>query len=614
MASLSSASFSPTTQSCGLSQRSLPDIVHYTPLLVPTSPRSSLAIAGRSPDAMSPIFTLPVELLSRVFTLGMPEGDYPDFPSYDGLPFEILVSHVCQHWRNVALRTHHLWSTIHFRLVPHLERAQHYLSRSQKHLINITVDTCAADEHIPGVTLFRDEFLPVFKTVTPHITRWRSLSLKVRDQYCKLGAREVLSSCGGAPHLEYLQLWHIEYWENAERLFTQIGPPPVVVFNKFLPALKHIVLIGVNVPWAQSPFLEDLATVEFALHSEDVRIPYDIWANMLATSPNLHKLSLLYSGPRATAPDAAWPRDVIRLPGLHDLALADLDCVYLLQLLERLAMPNVMRLRIELHDREQDFSELLSYLAEPPVTDPEDVDADSRPIFPRLETLTVAALDCTPESFKSFLQTHPCVRQLELAGKKLAHGLFGQLWTTTTTSDGNSSNGKGKEKETVEEGFTWDVAARSVTRASSSDTARSTSTTRTLETPATSTRSLPPSSAVLLPDLETLKVSGVSGSELCAFVRFRESVGMGLRCLEVSERMRDEGLEGLEREMVMIGGGRRLVWFESDEDEEDEEEGEGDDESDDEDEEEKEVGEGGGEGEGEGVLPPASDGSDDHHE
>ena len=69
-----------------------------------------MAIPGRSVHAMSPIHNLPVELLSRVFMLGMPGGVYPEFPPNDQVPFEILVSHVCRHWRSVLLYTSGFWS------------------------------------------------------------------------------------------------------------------------------------------------------------------------------------------------------------------------------------------------------------------------------------------------------------------------------------------------------------------------------------------------------------------------------------------------------------------------------------------------------------------------
>ncbi|KAI0795274.1 hypothetical protein BC629DRAFT_1506561 [Irpex lacteus] len=585
-----------------------PDGSYYAPLQAHTlSKYSATGMPARYSDAL--ISRLPVELLSRIFTLGMPEGEYPDFPPSDEVPFELLVSRICQHWKNVALRTHQLWTTIHFRLKPHIERAEVYLTRSQRHLIDILVDTCAADEHVPNVTLFREEFIPVFKTVIPHINRWRSLSLKVRDRECKIGARQVLSTCGGAPYLEYLQLWHIENWESPERLFTQIGPPPVVVFNKSLPSLKHIVLIGVNVPWNQSPFLEDLTTVEFALHSEDVRIPYDIWANMLATSPNLHKLSLHYSGPRSAV--EGWPTDVINLPGLQELVLTDLDCSYIMQLVERLSMPNVTKLRLELHDRDSDFSELLEYFASPPAPATATiVDADAEeseqpeqpeargPAFPLLETLVIAALDCTPASFAAFLKATPSIRHLELSGGKLADGLFEQLWTAHLLAQ--EDEGKDAVKVVDEgaeealgsgsgpgdgEAYSYSVReARSVTRASSSDTdtGRSDSSTRTASTAATSPCSVhvPLASrpqardTILLPELKSLKVSGVESGDLCTFIRFRQGMQLPVEKWLVEEKLRCEELETIAQQMKNRCEGERLEWYEGEEEDEEDEEGE----------------------------------------
>ncbi|EKM51628.1 uncharacterized protein PHACADRAFT_261877, partial [Phanerochaete carnosa HHB-10118-sp] len=301
---------------------------------------------------MSPIHNLPVELLSRVFALGVLDRPYPDLTPLHVPSFEVLVSHVCHHWRDIALRTQSLWTTLNFRLKCHMDRAHIYLSRSNQLHVDIFVDTCAEDEYEEGYNLFRPEFKPIFEILIPEVDRWRSLTLKVRDRGCKLGARDVLSSCGSARNLEYLQLWHIEDWDSAERLFTQIGPPPVVIFDRSLPSLKHLSLVGVNVPWLQSPFLEDLTSINLALHSEDVRVPYHIWANMLATSPRLEKLSLHYSGPKAGV--LAWPETVIPLPGLRELSLTDMDPPYMCEVIRRLHMPNVAQLRLELPAQEPD--------------------------------------------------------------------------------------------------------------------------------------------------------------------------------------------------------------------------------------------------------------------
>lgn len=491
-----------------------------------------------------------------------------------------------------------------------MERARYYLERSHKLLIDILVDTCALDEHVPGVTLFRQEFMPIFHIVIPYIHRWKSLSLKVRDRECKLGARNALSSCGSAPHLEYLQLWHIEDWDSAERLYTQIGPPPVIVFNKSLPALKHIVLIGVNVPWTHSPFLEELETVELALHSDEVRIPYDVWSHMLASSPGLRRLSLHYSGPRASTGD--WPGDVINLPGLHELKLTDLDPPYILQVLQRLSMPNVTHLQVELYDREQDFSEFFEYLAEPPAPPATEAEAAEGaaeteveenaptpprpPFFPSLEKLTITALDCTPESFTKFLRSSTVVRQLEISCAKMTDGVFQELWSDRGRDAGPSDlQGKGQDGEladpSAEPVHDSSTAAgpssarqnpRHSTRASSSDSARtelsvdadtlSTAPTSPLSITAPLEAAQPSQSreGVLLPELDTIRVSGAESHELCAFIRYRQRVGHPVRSWFIDDRIRSEELKHLEAQMIQAGGYEQIHWFEPAEDEDEE--------------------------------------------
>ncbi|EMD30574.1 hypothetical protein CERSUDRAFT_127782, partial [Gelatoporia subvermispora B] len=116
------------------------------------------------------VFSLPVELLSRIFQLGVLDAPAPD-QAPPGPTFEVLASHVCAHWRAVAVHTSCLWTTIHFSAVPHLERARAYLARSTKQPIDIFVDSCAEADHLAGTTLFRDEFDRAFELVLPQIAR-----------------------------------------------------------------------------------------------------------------------------------------------------------------------------------------------------------------------------------------------------------------------------------------------------------------------------------------------------------------------------------------------------------------------------------------------------------
>ncbi|KAH9890108.1 hypothetical protein C8Q73DRAFT_653017, partial [Cubamyces lactineus] len=417
---------------------------------------------------MAPIHSLPVELLTRIFQLGVDSDPIPDEQIREEPTFEVLVSHVCRYWRQVALHTPHLWTTIHFRTRAHMSRGEVYLSRNGRLPIDIYVDTCSEDDYqLHKDLLFRDEFLPVFDVVLPHIDRWRELHLIVADLECKTFARKVLSTCGTAPALETLQLWHVQNWRTSERLFNHIGPPPVVVFGGELPSLKHIILQGVNLPWSRSPFLRNLSSVEFALHSDNVRMPFDLWRAMLDSSPNLTRLSLLFSGPRAAPspaspvidgigwwgaepppPDAVIPPgtrlppsvEPIHLPALRDVQLNNLESDYVVALFRTLHMPNVRSLHLGLDFEDQDFTPFVHFLAAPPryrgVKLPNGgghsavgatASASPGPKLPVLERLSVSALRCTVESWRALLVASKKLTRLEVDFSQLSEGAFDVL-------------------------------------------------------------------------------------------------------------------------------------------------------------------------------------------
>ncbi|KAI0695789.1 hypothetical protein C8T65DRAFT_562945, partial [Cerioporus squamosus] len=405
------------------------------------------------------IYLLPVELLTRIFHLGVDSDPLPDDRPPEHRPFEVLVSHVCRHWRHIALHTPHLWTTVHFRLKSHIDRGRAYLSRNARLPIDIYVDTCAEDtaKHRKDL-IFRDTFMPTFDVVLPHIDRWREFHLKVADLECKGSARKVLNTCGPAPLLRTLQLWHVQNWESPERLFGAIGPPPVVVFGGALPSLKNIILQGVNLPWTSSPFLSNLTSIEYALHSDDVRMPWEQWRHMLVSSPNLERLFLHYSGPRAKSsggsppdgiewwgadppsPDDVLPpgvplppaADPVLLPRLQEIQLHDLDSDYLIALFRTLDAPRLRALHLELDTEDQDFTPFVEYLVAPPPSESlsSGLHRNSHapvPKFPHLKSLTVSALTCTVESWRALLESAPELTRLEADFVGTPEGAFDVL-------------------------------------------------------------------------------------------------------------------------------------------------------------------------------------------
>ncbi|KXN88106.1 hypothetical protein AN958_07565 [Leucoagaricus sp. SymC.cos] len=347
------------------------------------------------------IHALPVELLTRIFVLGAEDDDpyklspfllKPD-QHYYAIPstlFQLTASHVCHHWRQLALRTPALWTTLFFREHSHILRAVAYLarcSRSQSRRLDILVDTVAPKDHIPGVTLCRDELIQIFDLICPHVPFWRAFHLKIRDDGCKQIARKYLGNAPPAPNLETLQLYHFEDFRVAQDLYIATYRRPVRIFSNSLPRLRNVSLIGVNLPWDQSPYLHNLHMLELALHSDHTRPPYVWWDRMLRFSPHLQRLLLHYSGPRAEngTEDLAWtthdynyydsdyhypPKgkakldDRVLLDSLSELSLTDLDPDYLCRVLQRLVMPNVNKLSLDLPD--QDFTPFVELIVTPP--------------------------------------------------------------------------------------------------------------------------------------------------------------------------------------------------------------------------------------------------------
>ncbi|KAJ7044072.1 hypothetical protein C8F04DRAFT_991258 [Mycena alexandri] len=75
-----------------------------------------------------------------------PETDGEESESEDGddwdadLPFQVLVSHVCKHWRAVALNSHTLWQVLQFTTHLNVEKSKAWLERSNGLPLDIFID------------------------------------------------------------------------------------------------------------------------------------------------------------------------------------------------------------------------------------------------------------------------------------------------------------------------------------------------------------------------------------------------------------------------------------------------------------------------------------------
>ncbi|KAI9058346.1 hypothetical protein FKP32DRAFT_1741521 [Trametes sanguinea] len=332
---------------------------------------------------------LPSELLSHIFTLGWTperddepdEDDFEDVDSDDGtyssissddsashhskspkeeeedkerrLPFNVLVSHVCERWRAVALENPLLWSHIRFVGNPPYERATTYLARAKEAPLTITIDRTVEDDDEFSMSEDGD-FTPedndpdlsiiggIMDVITPHVTHWQALQIMVSFYPHMHRALQALGAAGPAPMLEVLQLYHYEDTDEHLTFKTpDLREQPFVLFGGVAPRLAQVALWGVHVPWSKdgAPYLAGLTDLELAYHARDV--PPEEGAMQV----DLDSLAPLV------------------LPKLSDLVLAYLEPKVLLSLLPRLALPALTSLALDLE--EDDYTDVLAYLASP---------------------------------------------------------------------------------------------------------------------------------------------------------------------------------------------------------------------------------------------------------
>lgn len=373
-----------------------------------------------------PINELPTELLSYIFllgTAGSEEGDDDDDDEEDidgssassddddgdddwerDQEFELLISHVCRHWRDVAVGTPALWTSIDFEDGPPYEKSRTYLERSKNAPLELSVDLTLDDdeaEDYPDLGAALDDLHQIMKLVVAHVSHWRSFELMVSNYRLMHLALTGLSSCAAAPMLEVLQLYHYEDTEEyGEFTPASLKEQNFILFNGNAPKLAHVALWGVHLDWANSHFLSGLCDLELAYHAQDVRPSYRDFVRILRDSPELITLTLCLSGPaggptdwlasmtdeREDGEEPHAPMTTLAIPSLKNLVLAYIEPEYVTQLIQRLALPNVTSLAIDFEYA--DSSDFLRSLARPAPT-------TGKPLLAGLQALKLSGLPCS---------------------------------------------------------------------------------------------------------------------------------------------------------------------------------------------------------------------------
>ncbi|KAF8904829.1 hypothetical protein CPB85DRAFT_1457083 [Mucidula mucida] len=287
---------------------------------------STTAASRWSPDDMEDmstsniIHTLPNELLTLIFEAGSaltypslcePKSPYVPITVKKITPFMTTVMHVCHRWRQVAIHTPALWTTLHVSRskkavdkLPNIKDFRNpiawvteHLTRSQSLPLDISIDC----RNLSAKT--------VFAQLTPESNRWRSLRITLTSVQELPTALTNLKKVS-APLLETLEITSLKYHDS-------ISPPITSFFrNGLSPRLAHVRLNRVNLSWLAFP-LKDLTTLELRFV---VWPTYPLLADMLSGSPNLESL-LLHIDNTAAKLLERHTRPSISIPSLKSLEI-----------------------------------------------------------------------------------------------------------------------------------------------------------------------------------------------------------------------------------------------------------------------------------------------------
>ncbi|KAJ6508861.1 hypothetical protein C8R45DRAFT_969070 [Mycena sanguinolenta] len=332
------------------------------------------------------------------------------------LPFQVLVSHVCRHWREIALGTHTLWTTIRF--VGHLnaEKASAWIERANDLPLDIFID--ATDMHNPhhndpegeqgtlttsthtGMPfqggppqpepplepcLSLDDLKAILDLIIPRVAQWRLFEVSVNYYTYMYEILSQLARCPGAPLLEELGLYNYEETDTNEDGEEVETFQPAHLAEAFLPFsanapnIKHVAFWGVHIAWDSAlPMLAGLKEIELAYHTKDVRPSFASFRGMLDASPELDLLSLCYSGPTGDM-------EPIAIPSLHALVLCDMEKDLVIPLVAALELPALDELTVDMHN--EDYTDFAEQLAKP-------ARGQTRSLLAGLTTLKLAGLHC----------------------------------------------------------------------------------------------------------------------------------------------------------------------------------------------------------------------------
>ncbi|KDQ51886.1 hypothetical protein JAAARDRAFT_495695 [Jaapia argillacea MUCL 33604] len=248
---------------------------------------------------LSPIRLLPPELLSAVFL-----QCNRTYPNPDPREAPLLLTHVCCHWRRVAVSTPMLWSALHVH--PHKDQDKLHSYKSLLELFLTRSDTTPLYLRLQLLPVAPEGVLDI---IVPHAHRWRDIQMDMQGHPKQL---QVLIGVAETPLLRTITIQTPDRYR-----FQQHHLQDIKCFRR-APLLRHLALMSwwdpslIQFPWSQLTHLRlggDASPATFTASS---------WSDMLRQCVELRHLELDFADARISTSPVETP---ILLPHLQFLKL-----------------------------------------------------------------------------------------------------------------------------------------------------------------------------------------------------------------------------------------------------------------------------------------------------
>lgn len=340
----------------------------------------------RLSDAMAQ-HAIPVETLVDIFRAAISarsDDCDPDRKSMEAnetklrqLPPPFVLSHVCRHWRTVAIGARTLWTRIDFNEPSPFHLSKTSIERSGKLPLDITFDH-ATVRPISVTAMTCDEGRQAYYHMSPdarkgkhiaealevalhYIERWRCFSLCTADLRTISASLYRLSKVTSAPMLKTIRILK----PDERYIKTAISRYPTLLFSGCTPRLTHIEISGVSISWdllhsnveKKGPSWPGLTTLDLSFLYRNNRPSFSSFAKMLRASPHLISLGLTFAGPSGDVDEFGtrsgmgdWPArgdPPIPLHSLETLRLSADTVGYAAALLGTLHITSLRRLCVD---------------------------------------------------------------------------------------------------------------------------------------------------------------------------------------------------------------------------------------------------------------------------